>query len=64
MIAYTQTAELHDVTIDVDGTITINCAPEYAARLAGRTHFGSVDLAQAELADAIAEAWYAADCPD
>jgi hypothetical protein len=52
-----------EVTCDDDGCITIVADAETAATLAGREGFRDIAPTQQLLADCIAEAWYAADCP-
>lgn len=46
-----------------DGSVTLTVDSVTAARLGGRHLFGHVRSTQKRLQTAIADAWYAADCP-
>ena len=52
-----------EVTCDEDGSVTIKTDAYTAATLGGRDGFRDTAAIQGQLVEAIADAWYAADCP-
>ena len=52
-----------EVTVSPDGEVTITADPLTAKRLTGRARHGGVAATRAALEEAIAVAWYEADCP-
>jgi hypothetical protein len=52
-----------DVVCNSDGTLTVIADPRTLARLGGRSIFGAAKPVRRLLLERIAEAWYAADCP-
>lgn len=52
-----------DVALNGDGTLTVTADPQTLARIGGRSIFGAPKPVRRLLLDRVAEAWYAADCP-
>lgn len=52
-----------EVTVTATGEVRIVADPVTACRLTGRSIYGKVPEAQSALEEAIAVAWYLADCP-
>jgi hypothetical protein len=50
------------VSVQPDGRVVIDAAPDEAATLAGRP-FGDLPATMNDLRDRIADAWYRAGCP-